>query len=114
MRSKEHWPAGGPIREDGAATPSGVVSNNTCRPLILINRTVRLNGMATKMIQGHMTVKEAAAEIGITEGRVRQLILDGRIRASRLGARLLLIPVTEVRRVKKEPRRPGPPRVSDE
>jgi excisionase family DNA binding protein len=31
------------------------------------------------------TVKEAAREMGISEGRVRQLLLEGRIRGKKIG-----------------------------
>lgn len=50
------------------------------------------------------SVLEAARQLGVTAGRVRQLVLEGRIRAQRLG-RDLIIPDSEIRRYQRE-RRP--------
>jgi len=50
------------------------------------------------------SVKDAARELNVTPGRVRQLVLENRIKAIRL-ARDLIIPESEVRRYARE-RRP--------
>ena len=50
------------------------------------------------------SVKAAAKELNVTPGRVRQLVLENRIRPMRL-ARDLLIPESEIKRYARE-RRP--------
>lgn len=51
-----------------------------------------------------LSVSEAAERLGVTPGRVRQLVLDGRISATKFG-RDLAIPESEVDRYRRE-RRP--------
>ena len=56
-----------------------------------------------------MTVAEAAAMLGITPGAVRFRIARGDMKAQRVGARLLLIPVSEVERLRNAGKfKPGP------
>ncbi len=50
------------------------------------------------------SVSETAARLGVTPGRVRQLVLEGRIHATRFG-RDLAIPESEIMRYQRE-RRP--------
>jgi len=61
--------------------------------------TVALNPSETVF-----SVTEAAERLAVTPGRVRQLVLDGRIVARRFG-RDLAIPESEVRRYERD-RRP--------
>jgi excisionase family DNA binding protein len=53
------------------------------------------------------TTEEAAKILGITAGRVRQMIIDGKIMAEKRG-RDLLIPVSEVEKAKLRKKKPGP------
>jgi excisionase family DNA binding protein len=52
-----------------------------------------------------LLVHEAAQELGITPGRVRQLVVEGRIEPIRVSPRMLLIPRSEVAAYQKS-RRP--------
>jgi excisionase family DNA binding protein len=56
---------------------------------------------------GQLTVNQAAAELGITPGRVRILISSGRLRAEKVGVQYLIRPRDlEAVRVRK----PGRPK----
>ncbi|HYE72614.1 MAG TPA: excisionase family DNA-binding protein [Blastocatellia bacterium] len=55
-----------------------------------------------------ITTKEAAEELGVTIGRVRQLVLDGTIKAERFG-RALVISKAEIEKAKKRPDNRGRP-----
>lgn len=55
-----------------------------------------------------ISVAEAARIIGVTTGRVRQLIDDGRLTAEPLGKRSLVVERNSVIRYAKSPRLPGP------
>ena len=48
-----------------------------------------------------LTVRQAADRLGVTPGRVRQLITAGSIRASYLTPRMMLIDVKELARYKR-------------
>jgi excisionase family DNA binding protein len=50
-----------------------------------------------------LTTAQAAARLGISQGRVRQLVLAGRIKARHLTARMLLIDARELEKVKHRP-----------
>jgi excisionase family DNA binding protein len=55
------------------------------------------------------TVEEAAAALAYHPGHIRRLILAGRLKARRIGARVLVIPASEVARLAAEGhQRPGP------
>ncbi len=54
-----------------------------------------------------ITVQQAADKLGVTPGRVHQLIADGRIKARYLTPRMMLIDVKELAKVKHRP--PGRP-----
>jgi excisionase family DNA binding protein len=57
-----------------------------------------------------LTVKQAAETLGMAEGSVRTAILAGRLPASRIGERLLLIHRRDVDRYKRDyPRTRGRP-----
>lgn len=54
-----------------------------------------------------VTILEAAKRLGVSRQRVQQFIADGRLRASRIGARLRVIDPRDLERFKKIPRQPG-------
>lgn len=56
-----------------------------------------------------VTVREAAAALGISERRVRQLIENGVIHAEKLGRQIWMIPREALSRVRRNRRR-NPPR----
>lgn len=56
----------------------------------------------------YLTTLEAAERLGVGQSRVYQLIEQGRLKAKRIGGRLLLIEVASVRSFKRLPR--GRPR----
>jgi excisionase family DNA binding protein len=56
-----------------------------------------------------LTTAQAAAKLNVTQGRVRQLVLAGRIKARSLTPRLLLIDEKELKKLKnRKPGRPWP------
>lgn len=57
---------------------------------------------------GYMSLTEAAAEIGISKGRLSTLIKQGTVRATKEG-KGVLVPVSEVERRKRENPGPGNP-----
>jgi len=61
-----------------------------------------------------LTVDVAAHEVGVTEGRLYQMIRAGDVAAERPHSRAVLIPRSEVERLKRLPRSArGRPRKSD-
>ena len=48
-----------------------------------------------------MTTAETGARLGISDARVRRLILDGRLKAIRAGARVLLIRPADLKDLKR-------------
>lgn len=54
-----------------------------------------------------LTTAEAAAELGVTAARVRQLVLSGEIKGERIG-RDVLIPRESVEAAKQRKTKPGP------
>lgn len=55
-----------------------------------------------------LTVTQAAARLGVTPGRVRQFIHAGRLKATRLGKRVWVIDVEDLREFEAIPRKDGP------
>lgn len=55
------------------------------------------------MIPGYMTIPEAAVALGVTTGRVRQLVVNGKLASQKIGP--TLIPVDAVARRKREIKR---------
>ena len=53
------------------------------------------------------TTGEAAAELGVTPGRVRQMVVDGELQAQKFG-RDLLISASALQGAKKRKTTPGP------
>jgi len=63
------------------------------------------------VIEGaYMSVEEAARRIGITPGRVRQLLCAGEIRGQKL-AKVWAIPESQVEKFCQQPQKTGRPRV---
>lgn len=62
--------------------------------------------MGDKM-DGYWTVAEAAEAIGVTTGRIRQMLRAGGIDGKKLGPRMWVISDDEIQRVCKLPRRKG-------
>lgn len=52
------------------------------------------------MIPGYMTIPEAADALGVTEGRIRQLVLNGKLASQKVGP--TLIPVESVAERRKQ------------
>lgn len=66
--------------------------------------------MAT--VSGYFTTEEAAEELDVTAGRVRQFQVEGRLPAIKVGM-ALLFPVEAVREFKKKDRPNGRPKNSE-
>ncbi|HEY8559459.1 MAG TPA: helix-turn-helix domain-containing protein [Pyrinomonadaceae bacterium] len=69
------------------------------------------------MIQGYVTTKQAAERLNVVPSRVRQMILDGVIKAEKIG-RDNFISEGELSRLEKLDRKPGrppkaPPRIEN-
>lgn len=60
------------------------------------------------MIQGFLTTKQAAERLNVVPSRVRRMILDGVIKAEKIG-RDNFIAESEVERLEKLDRKPGRP-----
>ena len=60
--------------------------------------------------QNFLTPNEAADVIGCTDGRVRQLLRDGKLLGQKIGERMWLIPEAEVRKMRDLPVETGRPR----
>jgi hypothetical protein len=60
-----------------------------------------------------LSVSEAAEKIGITDGRVRQLLGAGIIRGQKINARAWAVETSSVQEFIKTPRAPGPARIGD-
>lgn len=59
------------------------------------------------MAKTTLTTAEAAAELGVSPGRVRQMVLEGNLLADKFG-RDLMISAEAVRAAKKRKTKPGP------
>jgi excisionase family DNA binding protein len=55
-----------------------------------------------------LTVKQAAAHLGLSPSRVLQFIRSGRLRATKLGERVWMIDIEDVREFEAVPRKDGP------
>lgn len=60
--------------------------------------------------QNFLTSTEAAALIGCTDGRVRQLLRDGELLGKKIGKRMWLIPEDEAKKIRDLPIETGRPR----
>jgi excisionase family DNA binding protein len=59
------------------------------------------------MAKALYTTSEAASELGVTAGRIRQMIIDGELTAEKLG-RDLLIAAADIKKAKERKTTPGP------
>ena len=59
--------------------------------------------MLEKTSERMLTVAEVAAELGLTEGRVRQLLLSGEMRGQKFGRTVWMIPESEVSKFRDPP-----------
>jgi excisionase family DNA binding protein len=66
--------------------------------------------MSTMPIDDLMNVDEAAAIIGVTTGRVRQMLRDGEMKGRKANERAWLVAKEEVQRVADEEKKTGRPR----
>jgi len=57
----------------------------------------------------YLTTKEAAARLGVSDARIRQLLLEGRISGLKVGETAWLVPLKEVERYSRERRPVGRP-----
>jgi len=65
-------------------------------------------------IPNYSTVREAASRVGVTDARVRQLIISKQLKATKLGENMWLIKDSDVDRIANQERRKGGrPRISD-
>jgi excisionase family DNA binding protein len=55
------------------------------------------------MIPGYMTIPEAAEALNVSQGRIRQLVLNGKLASQKVGP--TLIPVEAVAQRKREQKR---------
>jgi len=75
------------------------------------SRTFDLHSISDVVIVMWMelTTAQAAEKLGVSQGRIRQLVLAGRIKARHLTPRLLLIDTKELAKVNnRKPGRPWP------
>jgi len=61
-------------------------------------------------IKGFLTVSETAERLGLSVDRIYQFIVAGRLEATRVGGKMLLVSEIAVRRFQRKP--PGRPRKS--
>jgi excisionase family DNA binding protein len=67
------------------------------------------------MLEKHLTIEECAVRLSVSPERVRQFVREGRLKAERIGARLLVVLESELKAFQKLPReRTGrPPKAED-
>jgi excisionase family DNA binding protein len=61
------------------------------------------------MVKGYLTAGEAAERLGVSDARIRRMILDGVIRKTEKAGRSHLIPESEIHRLEGLERGPGRP-----
>jgi excisionase family DNA binding protein len=87
----------------------------TCLVFIVVFYRQGYNG-DMKMLELHpqrfLTVAEVASLVGMTDGRIRQLLRDGKIVGQKISPQLWLIPTSEIEKLKIPPKR-GRPRISE-
>ncbi len=64
------------------------------------------------LLEEYVTLPEAAQEIGITPGRLRQMLRAGELEGEKVGP-VWVIPRSEVERLKNTPRTTGRPRIGE-
>ncbi len=60
------------------------------------------------MMKGYLTTKQAAERLNVVPSRVRRMILDGVIKAEKIGRDNFILE-SEVKRIEKIDRKPGRP-----
>ena len=60
------------------------------------------------MIEGYLTTKEAAEKLNVVPSRIRRMILDGIVKAEKVG-RDNFISESEIKRLESIERKPGRP-----
>ena len=68
--------------------------------------------MSTMPVGTFVNVQEAAKLVGCTEGRIRQMLLDGTLKGEKANQRAWLILTTEIERLREKPYTTGRPRTS--
>ena len=66
--------------------------------------SVRIGGMAT-VLDSHQTyysAQEAAIALGVSDGRIRQMLLAGEIVGKKHGERMWAIPSSEIERLRRD------------
>jgi hypothetical protein len=66
--------------------------------------------MSTMALENYVNVQEAAAIIGCTDGRVRQMLLDGKMIGVKANERAWMIDKTEAERIRDVEHGTGRPR----
>lgn len=61
-----------------------------------------------------LTTKEAAERLGVSDARIRQMILEGVIKNAQKFGRENVISEVEVKRLEKSDRKPGRPKLRSE
>jgi excisionase family DNA binding protein len=61
------------------------------------------------MMKGYLTAKQAAERLGISDARIRQMIIEGVIKGASKFGRENVIPEKEVERLENIDRKPGRP-----
>jgi excisionase family DNA binding protein len=64
------------------------------------------------MIEGYLTTRETAEKLGVSEGRVRQLIAENRLPTTKIG-NSNLIKESDLELVRERKRTGRPPKVKD-
>lgn len=65
------------------------------------------------MLEGYITTKEAAQILNVSEGRIRQLVADGRLPAVKVG-QTNLVKETDLELVRERKRTGRPPKPKNE
>ncbi len=65
------------------------------------------------MLEGYLTTREVAAKLGVSEGRVRQLIAENRLPTTKIG-NSNLIKETDLELVRERKRTGRPPKIKSE
>lgn len=87
------------------ATQHVAVVQHICRifRLTWTYDNVRNGGMSTVLkSETYVSTQEAAERLGLTDGRIRQMLLADEIKAQKFGQRTWAIPLSEVERLKKQ------------
>jgi hypothetical protein len=68
-------------------------------------------GSETAIVQ-MVTSKQAAEMCGVSQARIRQWVMDGRLKSYPITAKFAMYRLAEVQKLADEPRRPGRPKGS--